>query len=304
MTFSIGLLVSAHSAEASAGSSFNTAGALTGFLAFFGIIQFVYGESLPWKEPIMYFGLPWPPRRLLCMSVMALGLWALLGAKWRIGSDLREGRRFWRLPAFLAFLVFYQVGFEKINLYLSAIIPAFIAFFAATLNSERRDHWRRWLSGSGHWLHDIPTWIIACASYGILALLLVFIGKASGAETLFWRYPLLQTCFLVRDCAFMQVCRFTKIRRPEVTALILIGLAYLLSPIVLIGLAALLPPIVFNAAPIENPLRLTCLFAPLVLEDAGAFADFLSGLIQAAGALWLLSSSIRRQRLAQAYQEF
>jgi hypothetical protein len=281
LVVSTGLLASAFGVELTSGSSAGAAGGLVGFIAAQTLLQLLLphrGQSPLWVD---YLGLRWPGWPFFTLSALALGAWAFAGAKWRIGQELLEPARMWRLPAFLGFLVLYQVGFKDVDLGLTAIVPAVFAFFAAVLHGEGRDHWRRWLARGGDRWGDVPVWLNAAVSYACLAVVLTVVGPVSGRghADLWGRYPLLQACFLVRDFAFLQLCRFSKSRRPEIMAIILLALAYGLPPLVLVS---------FQAQGGYSA------FAPVIEQGRGWFMNLLPALAQAGLLLCLLGRFLKK----------
>ena len=278
---SLGLLTSSHAGEATSGSSAGTGGGLVGFFALQVLLQFLFDRH-PGGPGLRFFGVEWDPKAFVVFSCVAFGLWAFAGAKWRIGKELLERGRPWRLPAFMGFLVLYQTGFPNSNIYYSAVAPAFFAFFSAVLSRESRDHWKRWLTGGDNRGGLTPAWITAAASYAGLAVIVVVFGKTSGwnAEGPEWRYPLMQACFLFRDFAFLQFCRFTASRRPEVMALIFIALMYAL------------PTAVLASFGMKGAFYLC---VPYVDPGSGAFLNILPAALQAVAMAVLLRSTVRKQ---------
>jgi hypothetical protein len=269
---SLGLLVSAYSDQSVAGASSGTAGALMGFLG----LQLTIAMSIEHQDPLSFYGLSLDRRFFLAISAFLFGVWALLAAQWRIGKDLLEPRRFWRIPAFLAFVFFYQTGFNDRSAHLAMILPIYFSYFAGILNSERGEHWKKWLasSGSGFW-DRTPAWISASAACVVLAGLATLVPSPPKEQWLMpiGRYPLIGCAFAIRDLAFLQLCRFSKSKNPEVMALVFIALAYFLPAIVM--------------GPFNSKL-LVPFFLPLPVSEHSAIGNLLPGAIEAAVMLWLV----------------
>ncbi|MBI4422654.1 MAG: hypothetical protein HY554_02940 [Elusimicrobia bacterium] len=276
---STGLLASAYADKTVGGSTAASAGALLGFMALqlaFALWTLLERSGLR----IPFCGLDLPTWAFLQGSLAAFGAWAFAGAKWRIGRDLLEERALWRLPAFLAFLVGYQLGFAPTAPYTVMIAPAFFCYFAAVLHSEPLDHWKNWLvtGEDARILNRIPTWLSAWLAYAALAALVALLGLGSRSPS---SYPLMQTAFLGRDLAFLQWCRFTKSRNPEILALVFIGLAYGL-PLVTVG------PLMGG-----RYAQVVALFLPVPARDGNLAVNVVPGALQAAAAFWALLVALR-----------
>ncbi|OIO02355.1 MAG: hypothetical protein AUJ51_06500 [Elusimicrobia bacterium CG1_02_56_21] len=180
----------------------------------------------------------------LVLSFLAFAAWAFLGARYRIGRDLLEKRRAWRLPVFLLFLAWYIAGFEDGSARSGVfpaealILPGLAAYIASFLSCERREYWRRWLAGESpsRRLDDTPAWIKSAATMLVISGVL-FLSYGFG------RIYLILPLFLLRDLMFLQWCRFSASRHPEMMALAYLALAYALPMIILVPakLTAVLP---------------------------------------------------------------
>lgn len=268
LTFSLTLLGSAFS-EAGPASP-GIVGAVVGFLAFS-----MLGAL---RQPVPYFGWELPPRLFFASSCAVFGLWAAWAAKWRIGRDLMEPAGWGRLPAFLVFLLVYQLGFARDVPYPSIVLPCLACLGAAALNPGDLDAWKAWRAG----MAPPPAWVTGLATCLVLAGGLYALGPRPDdprfiAEE---RFPLLFALFLARDLLFLQWCRLTGARRPEAMALLYIGLAYFLPSVVTLGL--------------RQPW-LRVLFAPVVEKELSLFFNLLPGLGQAAAAGLLALGTLQRR---------
>ncbi|MBI5202942.1 MAG: hypothetical protein HY925_15230 [Elusimicrobia bacterium] len=269
MAFAIGLAISAYSAEAVGGSYSSTTGVLAGLFAIQSFMPIVAAAGA--KDTVKFYGVPLGPAFLWAVSSASLGAWAFLSAKWRIGKELLEGPRFWRLPAFLVFVFLYQFGWvahqAAFPIGTLLLAPALFVYMASVLNSEKADHWKRWLRGAepdALW-HRAPVWVNGVVGYGILAAVtsLAYM-RPNDAE---WRlYPALQTAYLARDLMFLQWCRLQGWKRPEVVGLICIAFAYVL-PAVVIGSSGI--------------WSLRYVYIPVPNPDHGFWLNVLPGLLQA-----------------------
>ncbi len=242
----LGLLASAYDDSGGKGAG-HLSGPLVG-LACAVLLNsaFRYADSLwlSFSPEIYFYGLqPGPAGSVLFLtaSFMAFAAWAFLGARYRIGRDLLEKRRAWRLPAFLFFLAWYITGFEHRFSYNGApqfaalLLPGLAAYMAAFLSSERREYWRRWLAGESRArrLDDAPAWVKGAAPMLVISavLYLLYGFAAPGASGRV--YPV-AALFLLRDLMFLQWCRFSASRRPEMMALACLALAYFLPMLILL----------------------------------------------------------------------
>jgi hypothetical protein len=284
MSWSIGLVVSAYSAESVSGNYSSSTGVLAGLVASQAFIP-ILGLMSEGQETLPYFGVQTSASILWAFTTASLGAWALAGAKWRIGKDLLDGPRWWRLPAFLTFITCYGLGWwsprSGFQRHLMLLAPALFIYMAAILNSETLDHWKRWLGKgeAGGW-HRVPVWVNGLETFGVLSaavMLLSAVGRVP-AERTWFLYPVLQGLFMARDLAFLQWCRLRGLRRPEVVALACIALAYVV-PAILIGKWEI--------------WSLRFLYVPVPNAEYGAFANVLPGLLQAAGISWVLARRLR-----------
>ncbi|MDO8803642.1 MAG: hypothetical protein Q7R35_04370 [Elusimicrobiota bacterium] len=293
LSISAGLLASAYDETGGSGMG-HLSGPLIGLVcAGFLVNFFRYADSLakPFPMLISFYGLELP--RTFCVvfltaSFLAFAVWAFLGARYRIGRDLLEKRRAWRLPAFLVFLAWYSAGLEHSasrsgTLPLSALIlPGIAAYIAAFLSCERREYWRRWLAGEGtaRRLDDTPAWIKGAAAMLVIAAVLYLaygLGEHAGGEFR-GRLYLILPLFLLRDLLFLQWCRFSASRRPEIMALSCLALAYIL-PLIMLG-----------------PTRMTgflSVFVPYANGEIGAAANLAGPLAQVLIMGYILRGKIR-----------
>lgn len=272
LAWSLALLASAYS-DLSRGGSATTAGALIGLGSLYTLAPAL--SKAPSDAGIVYFALNVPYVLWMPLATAGFGAWAFAAAKWRIGRDLLEPARFWRFPAFLLYLIFFVLGFEKASAYFALLLPAAATVMAALAEPTTPEAWRRWLAASdwGDRINRTPSWISGVGVCLAAALLISLIPALPGLAP-FRRLPLVLSLFLLRDTAFIQCCRFTKSRRPEILAAVFLGLAYLV------------PLILLSAA---NMKVLLYAFMPLVGSDVSAWANVLPGLIGAIGALAALA---------------
>lgn len=286
-----GLLASAYDDTGGSGLG-HLSGPLVG-LAGIGVLNssFRYADSLgkPYEPLITFYGTQFGPVAgvlFLAGSFLAFAAWAFLGARYRIGRDLLERRRAWRLPAFLLFLAWYAAGFEHAGAgrgvapLAALLLPALAAYMAAFLSCERREYWRRWLRGGdpARRLDDTPEWIKGSAAVFVIgALLWLAYGLQPGWKA-YQRLYFILPLFLLRDLMFLQWCRFSGSRRPEMMALAYLALAYFLPLMVFgpTGLSAWLPLIV-----------------PYVRETSGFMWNIAGPLAQAAAMGAVLFSRAR-----------
>ncbi len=260
----------------------------TGFLNF----SFRYAQALgrPGTEPVSFYWLQLGPVSViffLALSFLLFAVWAFLGARYRIGRDLLERRRAWRLPAFLFFLAWYLTGFDCIPTRNGAppltalILSGLAAYIAAFLSCERREYWRRWLAGGSpaRRLDDAPAWIKGAASMLLIAAALYFVwGLLSSAGGADGRIYFILPLFLLRDLLFLQWCRFSASRRPEMMALACLALAYALPMIILLP---------------TKMTRLVAAFVPYANDGIGAAANLAGPLAQVLIMGYLLRVKIK-----------
>jgi hypothetical protein len=280
--WSAALTASSYS-DVSKGGSSATAGAIIGLASLYTLGPVLGGRP---DDALTYFGARWPVALWLPLATASFGLWAFLAAKWRVGRDLLEPPRFWRLPAFLVFLLAFVLGFDKSSASFALIWPAGAVLMAALACPAGPEAWRRWRAASGaEKLDRTPVWITGAATCAAAALALTALGggpsPGQGADlaAVYRRLPLLLALYLIRDAAFVQMCRFTKSRRPEAMAVVFLGLAYLL------------PSIMLTAA---KSTALLCLFMPVVEPTIGWVPNLFPAVAWAAAAVAALAALSRR----------
>ena len=279
ITMLTGLMVSAHSQEGAQGRFVNVSGVL---FAMTGIFQIAATNSVGryTENRIFLYGIPLAWQDLFAVSALVFGVWAFFSSMWRVGDELLERRRFWRLPLFLLFFCSYVLairapqGTHDLSQRLVAwSMVGGVTFLAALLRPERSDYWRRWLSRRGKpgWLDEAPVWLTGYTTAAFLALLLG--GLSLREKQVCWTLPL-ALCYLGRDLFFLQWCRFTRSRRPTMMALLYIGLAYSIPPMIL--------------APF-NLSRQIFLYGPIPDQHFAFLVNLMPGLAQAAlmGAVML-----------------
>lgn len=290
-----GLLASAYDDTGGSGMG-HLAGPLVG-LAGLGALNASYRYLKGWSaansQPIPFYGFQLGEAQgvlFLTATFLAFGAWAFLGARYRIGRDLLERRRLWRLPAFLVFLAWYVAGFclpqdarTGGDLLAALVMPALAAYMAAFLSSERREYWRRWLAkeNAARRLDQAPAWLKGSAAVLVISVVLALCssGGAFSAEKISNRYFLLFPLFMLRDFFFLQWCRFSASRRPEMMALAYLALAYAL------------PGIMLSTA---NMKGLLPFFVPSAQAGMNAFANLAGPLAQALVMGWLLYKKVRQ----------
>lgn len=275
---SVGLVVSAYSNEALERGSTAT-GVLLGILSFqaFTPVILAGGRS----QVFSFHGLPLPWPVLWAFTAASLGAWAFLAARWRIGKDLLLGPKWWRLPAFLAFVTWYQLGWSGMSTRLSVLAPAILVYMASILNGVSLDYWRQWLreAKGPEFLHRAPLWIVGVAAFACLAVVATLMPSALGPDAALRPYPLMQALFLVRDLCFLQWMRLGGHRRPEVVGLACLAAAYGF-PALVVGM-------------LDVPAWRS-VYVPVPYAEAGWLLNLLPGLVQASASGWLLASRIRR----------
>lgn len=277
LALSLGLLSSAYS-ELSRGGSATTAGAMIGLGCLYTLAPALSKNAL--AETIDYFGVALPYALWLPLATAGFGAWAFAAAKWRVGRDLLEPARFWRFPAFALYLIAFELGFPKASAYFALLLPAAATVLAALAEPVKPEAWRRWLASSG-WADRInrtPSWISGAAVCLAAAAVISLIPAAPGLEP-FRRLPLIVTLFLIRDTAFIQACRFTSSRRPEILAVVFLGLAYVV------------PVILLSAV---NMRVLYYAFLPIAAREVSAWVNVLPGLIGALAAASALAYASSR----------
>lgn len=287
LIISLGLLVSAYAERMIGGGSPTTAAAL---MAFFALQAGVWlYELLKGGGPVTYYGFEIPLRPFLALSALAFGAWALAGACWRIGKDLLERRRCWRLPAFIVFLTFFQLGFPARSGSFAILLPVILCYLAATMNPAGLEDVKLWVEASGPRSLDLtPLWIQGLITCLVLAAALTLSpGPSSGLGVPEARLPLLLVFFATRDLAFLQWCRFTQTRRPEVLAGVYITLLYVLPAIMSSAFKA----------------HLTYWYFPAPYAGVGALANALPALVQAVLMLGALAWRYRSLTEASALLE-
>ncbi|MDD5209481.1 MAG: hypothetical protein PHV36_08845 [Elusimicrobiales bacterium] len=248
LSMAVGLLASAYDETGGSGMG-HLSGPLIGLAGISTLnSSFRYADSLgrPFPMLITFYGFQLGPVSgvlFLTATFLGFGAWAFLGARYRIGRDLLERRRAWRLPAFLLFLAWYITGFEYTAprtgaLPLTALVlPGLAVYIASFLSSERSEYWRRWLAGDSpaRRLDDSPAWLKGSVPLLCIAAVLYFIYGVGAPEAVAaqGRLYLILPLFLLRDLMFLQWCRFSASRRPEMMALAYLALVYALPAIIL-----------------------------------------------------------------------
>lgn len=218
-------------------------------------------------------------------SWVVFGMWAFACAKWRIGRELLEERRLWRLPAFLLFLSWYLLGLvywngqEKTNQWLALsglLLPGAISYLAAFFSPEGIDEWRSWYSTKGDpsFLQRTPVWLTGLTTMTLIAALISLFFPFSVPTREMVLFPL----FLCRDLCFLQWCRLTRSHRPQAMALTYIALAYLLPNFILNGF---------------QMRQMSFLFLPYSNMEIGFIQNFLPAFLQAGLMAWILMKKVK-----------
>lgn len=274
---SLSLLASAYS-DVSRGGSAATAGTLIGLGSLYTLAPVL--SKGPLDAKIVYFGASVPYALWMPLATAGFGAWAFAAAKWRVGRDLLEPARFWRFPAFLLYLIVFVLGFEKASAYFALILPVAATLMAALVEPVKPEAWRRWLAAPD-WAERagrMPAWVSGAAVCLAAAIVISLAPETPGLAP-YRRLPLILALFLTRDAAFVQCCRFTRSRRPEVLAVVFLGLAYVV------------PSILLSAAGARAALYF-CM--PVIGRDAAAWENVLPGLLWAAASLAALAFVSRR----------
>lgn len=298
LSIAAGLLASAYDETGGSGMG-HLSGPLIGFVcAGFLVHTFRYADTLakPFPMLISFYGRELGPAACVAFvtaSFLAFAAWAFLGARYRIGRDLLEKRRAWRLPAFLFFLAWYIAGLEHgptrggYPPITALVLPGLAVYIAAFLSCERREYWRRWLAreSAARRLDDAPAWLKGAAAMLVIAAVLYAVlgrgGPAAGSA--YGRIYLILPLFLLRDLMLLQWCRFSASRRPEAMALVCLALAYLLPTLAL--------------AP-ANMTAYVSVFVPYANDGLGAAANLAGPLVQV-----LLMGYILRGKIKAALAE-
>jgi len=293
LSMAVGLLASAYDDTGGSGMG-HLSGPIIGLACAATLnASFRYAKTVgqPVQELVSFYGLKLGPvssEVFLAASFLAFAAWAFLGGRYRIGRDLLEKRRAWRLPAFLVFLAWYAAGFEHDPLRSGAlplnalILPGIAAYIAAFLSCERREYWRRWLAGEGaaRRLDDTPAWIKGAAAMLFIAAVLYLaygLSEPSGGKA-YSRLYLVLPLFLLRDLMFLQWCRFSASRRPEMMGLAYLALAYALPMIILIP---------------TKMTELAVVFVPYAHEGMGVAASLAGPLAQVLIIGYILRGKIK-----------
>ncbi len=295
LAMAAGLLSSAYDDTGGSGLG-HLAGPLVG-LAGIGALNYSYRLLETWGrvnfQPFTFYGYGMGEAAgvvFLTFSFLAFAAWAFMGARYRIGRDLLERRKLWRLPAFLAFLAWYVAGFclpqnsSTGGDFLAALLlPVLAVYLASFLSGERREYWRRWLAkeNAASRPDRAPAWLKGAVSILIIAVVIILgsSGGAFGAAKNTGKYYLIFPLFMLRDLFFLQWCRFSASRRPEIMALSYLALAYAL------------PGIMLNSAKVPELLPL---FVPYAPAGLGLFANLAGPLAQVVVIGWLLYKKVRK----------
>lgn len=295
LAMTAGLLASAYDDTGGSGLG-HLAGPLVG-LAGIGALnaafRYLKGWSIANSQPIPFYGYNLGEAQgvlFLTATFLAFGVWAFLGARYRIGRDLLERRKLWRLPAFLAFLAWYVAGFcfpqdsgAGGDLLPALLLPGLAVYMAAFLSCERREYWRRWLAkeNAARRTDQAPAWLKGAASILVIAAVLVLssAGGVLGADRITGRYLLICPLFMLRDLFFLQWCRFSASRRPEIMALSYLALAYAL------------PGIMLSTAKLPGLLPY---FIPSAQAGMQVLTNLAGPLVQTLVMGWLLFQKIRK----------
>jgi hypothetical protein len=237
---------------------------------------------------ILFYDLALPGDRFLIVSSLVFGLWALAGAKWRIGYDLQEPPRAWRLPSFLAFLAFYVFGIatrlrgpdkpNETDAILTFAIVAAVGAVAALFSQEGVDQWKTWIvgrRGADRW-HRTPVWIVAWSSVAGLGVLFFSVAREETTA----RLPLLMTVFLLRDLCTLQFCRLTRSRSPLAFGLVIVALMYLIPSLLL--------------ATSHHTAALYYVL-PMPSDKVVLWKNLVPGVVQAGLAVWAVASRLTKQ---------
>jgi hypothetical protein len=232
-TFSIGLLASAYSETAKFGSKFSVN---SGFGALIGIVILMFGFG-----PIVstqtstadFYGFRMSDGTLILGAGIFFGTWALLAAKWRIGSDLCERGRVWRLPLFQVMTAVFLAGITDLPFYDRVLLLPVYGTILLEPTGESWWKWRRSMRGRGgmDW-KDLPVWLA-----GYIGAIAAFIAYTAIQV---WRVPsnskdflliLPSMLFVARDLAIVLAMKIRGGRLPETGAVIVLLLIYIVPSI-------------------------------------------------------------------------
>lgn len=244
------------------------------------------------KESItQFYGLEMFTRHFYPATLAIFGIWALAGATWRIGQDLQEGDKFWRLPAFLVFTHWYILGLpdwgkDHLNYAVALWTPSALLYVASWWSRFGADDMRRWrLSATRRQALDrAPVWALGLVMLALLALATASRGGFHVPKEM--RQLTLIVAFTARDLWFLQWCRLSGSRRPETMAMVYLAVAYFVPLTILSAFQA--------------PQYMSW-FMPIADLRVDTAMNVLPALIQAAGmaaALWLRVEALEAKREA------
>jgi len=204
------------------------------FLVFFVMLYFMLPMFLNMSGPQR------PSIKLLAWEMSAdqwglltfglAGVWATLAAKWRVGQDLLEGSRFWRIPSFIFFLYGYWASvsfrtefgeFDQTianNLSSAALVIPVLAYFLSVLDQPQRNRIQVFFQKDQlnfiQKLHQTPVWILSfvsvlTASALVLAFQLLFF---SAEDKAFLHSILVLPLFLLRELFVFQLLVWMRVR--------------------------------------------------------------------------------------------
>lgn len=218
-------------------------GIILGLMAISGLINPVM-DAMDRITP--FYGLPLTICKFLALSMLMFACWTLAAAAWRIGDDLLESPRIWRLPLFMAFLAFYifglpfpvfqNSGHDDLSISGAKALLTFgvasgFCYFAPLMSREGPDHWVDWLK---HWrgaaqIHRTPVWVTAWVTLLVTAVILALVV----AHPKIIPFMAAAMAFMARDFLILQLYRMTKLRTPEAWAVLTIALVYGLPGLVI-----------------------------------------------------------------------
>lgn len=246
----VGLFLSAYN-DRGRGGAVPSGGVLISMLGFqyLGLVL-----TLPFADrrpEAHFYGWVYPADLFSALTAAAFGIWALLGATWRIGQDLQEAPHCWRFPAFLFFVFWYGLGIERVVKgqpnapvvgpvallwWVQALV--YLAGFSTFVGADWLRRWRLSETRSER-LHGTPLWLIGLAALILLAGLAAWLAAADGrTPAAQQRLLVMIPAFALRDLAFLQWCRLGRSRRPDLMAMVYLALVYTLPGIVLASLRA------------------------------------------------------------------
>lgn len=242
----------------------------------------------------MYWGISTSPAVVLLLQSFFWCAWSLVGLRQAMRTELQfvNDLKLWYW--FLASMTVLLLGFvepEQAQLatytlsaaLIAVSVTGLLALLEPKVEMEFRRVIRAWNSGDWRtvqgsmplWAASLPVALGLCAIAAVVALASQGESTSSSGEwlsSLNPAFPLALACYLVRDIAIILWINFTRSKRPDTTALVVLALIHILIPTIL-------------AVPSDS-ITVVGIFNPLPTE--GAALSFVSGAVQAMIAVGIL----------------